>query len=309
MEPVVTNRSDGLSSELSVDVLCMGFACHDLVFEVGQHPGADEKLAAASLLNCGGGLASNGAIASARLGSQTAFVGYIGSDVYGDLHLSELKADGVVTDWVVREEEPTPLSAIFVKPDGQRSIVNYRGKGEGRCAGKLDLSRLKTKSILIDGHQYELAQELTRYAKEHQVPIVIDADSLHPRTEQLVQAVDYVVASERFALDYSGVGRVDVGLQKLAAVAPNVVVTLGHRGLIWQRGEEAGRMDAFDVAAVDTTGAGDAFHGAFAAGLAAGMAWDDLLRYASAVGALCCTKQGGRVGIPTGDEVEAFLNV
>ncbi|MEZ4658831.1 MAG: PfkB family carbohydrate kinase [Caldilineaceae bacterium] len=68
-----------------------------------------------------------------------------------------------------------------------------------------------------------------------------------------------------------------------------------------------GRLAAFPINAVDTTGADDAFHGAFAAGLAQGMAWAELLRYASAVGALCCTKVGGRVGIPTGAEVAAFL--
>jgi len=92
----------------------------------------------------------------------------------------------------------------------------------------------------------------------------------------------------------------------LAAIAPNVVVTLGERGLVWQRGSERGQMDAFVVDTVDTTGAGDAFHGAFTAGLAAGMEWESLLRFASAVGALCCTKQGGRVGIPTLNEVNAF---
>ncbi len=93
----------------------------------------------------------------------------------------------------------------------------------------------------------------------------------------------------------------------MAKVAPNVVVTLGERGLIWQRGEQSGRLDAFEVNAVDTTGAGDTFHGAFAAGVAAGMEWHDLLRYASAAGALCCTKHGARIGIPTADEVSALL--
>ena len=119
--------------------------------------------------------------------------------------------------------------------------------------------------------------------------------------------VDYVVASERFALEYSNQTSVEAGLAKLATVSPNVVVTLGERGLIWQRGTARGQLAAFPVNAVDTTGAGDAFHGAFAAGLALGMGWDELLRYASAVGALCCTKVGGRVGIPTAQEVREFL--
>ncbi|MEZ4861177.1 MAG: PfkB family carbohydrate kinase [Caldilineaceae bacterium] len=292
---------------LTVDVLCAGFACHDLVFDVPHHPGPDEKTRATALLNCGGGLASNGAVTAARLGCKTAFVGYLGADVYGDLHMAELHIAGVQTDWVIRGAEPTPLSAIIVKPDGARTIVNYRGHSEGACAGQLDLAQLHCKSILIDGHQFELAKELTCYAQAKQVPMVIDADALRPQTEELVTRVDYVVASERFAYEYSGQVSAAAGLAKLATVAPNVVVTLGAHGLIWQRGATRGELPAFPVTVVDTTGAGDAFHGAFAAGLALSMGWDELLRYASAVGALCCTKAGGRVGIPTAQEVAAFL--
>lgn len=294
-EQIVTSQryiQPGAASpgKLDVAVLCAGFACHDLVFDVERHPGADEKMRASALLNCGGGLASNAAVTAARLGCHTAFVGYLGADVYGDLHLAELHADGVNTDWVVRGDEPTPLSAILVKPDGARTIVNYRGHSEGACTGRFDLTRLHTKSILIDGHHLALTQELTQYAQANRVPIVIDADALRPQTAQLVQLVDYVAASERFAYEYSGGVSAVAGLEKLAAVAPNVVVTLGERGLIWKRGETSGQLDAFPIDAVDTTGAGDAFHGAFAAGLALGMRWDELLRYASAVGALCCTK-------------------
>lgn len=300
---------------LNVDVVCAGFACHDIVFDVGHHPGPDDKTRATSLVNCGGGLASNAAVASARLGHSTAFIGYLGSDAYGDMHLAEFHADHVNTDWIIRGNEPTPLSAIIVKPDGLRTIVNHRGNSEGACAGQFDLATLSAKSILIDGHQFDFAKELIAHAKANQIPTVIDADSLNPNSEYLVTQVDYVVASELFANQYaekfsqkysSGQG-VEIGLEKLSQVAPNVVITLGPRGLLWQRVGASGSLGAFHVNAIDTTGAGDAFHGAFAAGLAANMAWGDLLRYASAVGALCCTKIGGRIGIPTADEVDAFL--
>ena len=294
-------------STLTVDVLCVGFACHDLIFDVPAHPGPDEKTRATALLNCGGGLASNGAVTAARLGCRTAFVGYVGADVYGDLHMAEFQADGVVTDWVIRGVEPTPLSAIIVKPDGARTIVSYRGNSEGICTGQFDLRQLQTKSILIDGYQFELAKEVTHYARANQIPVVIDADALRPQTAELVQMVDYVVASERFALEYSDGRSVEAGLTQLATVAPTVVVTLGERGLIWQRGEVQGQLAAFPVNVVDTTGAGDAFHGAFTAGLALGMGWAALLRYASAVGALCCTRAGGRIGIPTAQAFTEFL--
>jgi len=295
--------------KVDVDVLCLGLACHDLVFDIDHHPGPDEKTRASAMVNCGGGLAANAAIASARLGYETAFVGYLGTDSYGEMHMAEFHADGVNTDWVVRGTEPTPLSAIMVKPDGQRAIVHYRGESEGTCANHFDLNQLSANSILVDGNQFSLAQEVVQYAKENQIPTIIDADSLKPQTEALVQIVDYVVTSERFAYEYSDHVNVEAGLDKLATVADNVVVTLGERGLIWRRGSERGSLDAFAIKAMDTTGAGDAFHGAFAAGVAADMDWDRLLRFASAVGALCCTKQGGRVGIPNKDEVEALLAI
>ncbi len=303
-----TTPSSESTPPLDVDVLCAGFACHDIIFHVASHPDADEKVRATELLGCGGGLASNGAVAAARLGARTAFTGYVGQDVYGDLHVTELNADNINTDWVVRGTEATALSAVIVKPDGARSIVNYPGDSEAACAGRFDLSQLKTKCILLDGHQFDLAKELVAYAKPRGIPLVIDADSVRPQREHLVQVVDYVVASERFAHQYGGDTNVEVGLSKLAAVAPNVVITLGERGLIWQRGSEKGELAAFPVDAVDTTGAGDVFHGAFAAGLASGMEWDELLLYSSAAGALCCTKQGGRVAIPTAQEVTSFLN-
>ncbi|MCB0128841.1 MAG: carbohydrate kinase family protein, partial [Caldilineaceae bacterium] len=154
----MTYASNATSTSLTVDVLCAGFACHDLVFDVPHHPGPDEKTRATALLNCGGGLASNAAVTAARLGCRTAFAGYIGNDVYGDFHMAELQADGVNTDWVIRGSEPTPLSAILVKPDGLRTIVSYRGNSEGACGGQYDLSSLRAKSILIDGNQFTFAQ-------------------------------------------------------------------------------------------------------------------------------------------------------
>jgi sulfofructose kinase len=98
-----------------------------------------------------------------------------------------------------------------------------------------------------------------------------------------------------------------MALEKLASRAPCVVITLGERGLLWRRGSEDGQLPAFAIAATDTTGAGDAFHGAYAAALAAGLEWLELLRTSSAVGALCCTGLGARPSLPTASELAGFL--
>jgi sulfofructose kinase len=162
--------------------------------------------------------------------------------------------------------------------------------------------------VLFDGHQASLALSVAKWAHDNGITTVVDADTYNRGNIALVPVCEYVVASERFAGEFSDAGAPEQGLADMAKVAPNVVVTLGERGLIWQRGEQSGQLDAFDVNVVDTTGAGDTFHGAFAAGVAAGMEWPELLRYASAAGALCCTKQGARIGIPTADAVAALLN-
>lgn len=287
----------------AVDVLCVGHASYDLVFSVPHHPGADEKIFADSLVGCGGGPAANAAVTVARLGFSAAFGGYLGQDAYGELHLAELQADGVATDLVVRGTAPTPVSAVLVKPDGSRALVNYKGETRQLSAGAIDFSRLRPSIMLLDGHEPNLSLPLAGRG----VPTVLDAGSVHTGSEALMFAVDYLVCSEKFARQWLGADAPERALAALADRAPAVVITLGEHGLIWRKGGEAGRMPAFPVEAIDTTGAGDTFHGAFAASLAAGFEWPETLRYASAAGALCCTRLGARTGIPNREQVARFL--
>ena len=138
------------------------------------------------------------------------------------------------------------------------------------------------------------------------IPTVLDADSVNEGTTALMGLVEFLVTSERFGCQFTGCeDSLDVAIA-LSSYALTVVVTAGERGLAWhvradsRFGLGQGWFPSFAVKAVDTTGAGDAFHGAFAAGLSAGMGLEVLLPYASAVGALCCTKYGARIGISHG---------
>lgn len=290
-----------------ISVLCVGHACYDLVFAVDHHPAPDEKARAQAFASCGGGTAANAAMTAARLGASVAFAGYLGSDIYGDQHLAELHAAGVDTSLIVRGPEATPISAIFVKPDGARSIVNYKGDTNRLAEADVRFRALQPQVVLFDGHQPALALAMAEWARSRGITTVLDADTVNAGNIELLHGCTVVAASERFAHDLWGAPTPEAGLAALAEIAPAVIVTLGERGLIWQRGRETGALEAFAVEVVDTTGAGDAFHGALAAGLAAGMAWQPLLRYASAAGALCCTKHGARLGIPSAAEVAALL--
>lgn len=295
------------SREPTHDVLCVGHASYDLVFSVPRHPLADEKIFADAFLACGGGPAANAAVIVARLGLRPAFAGYLGDDLYGDSHALEFAQEGVDTRWLVRGQDPTPLSAVLVKPDGARALVNYKGETRALPKDAIDFSAIQPKVILFDGHEPHLSLPLALRARSEGIPTVLDAGSLHEGTQSLMDKVDYLVASEKFAGQWLGSSDALAALDGLSKLAPVVVITLGERGVAWRKDGTSGALPAFPIQAVDTTGAGDALHGAFAAGLAAGMAWDDLLRYASAAGAWCCQQAGARPGLATQGELHAFL--
>lgn len=292
----------------TLDVLCVGHASYDLIFSISHHPAADEKLFADGFLACGGGPAANAAVGVARFGLRAAFAGYLGLDLYGERHFQELTEAGVDTAWIARGTSPTPLSTVLVKPDGSRALVNYKGETRSLPAGAIDFGACRPKVMLFDGHEPAISLPLARRARAEGIPIVLDAGSLHDGTRALMDQVDYLAASEKFARQCLGWVDEEAALNYLASQAPVAVVTLGERGLIWRRGNERGALPAFPVHAVDTTGAGDVFHGVFAAALALNMDWLDVLRHAGAAGGLCCETIGARPGIPARSAIENLLS-
>ena len=292
---------------MPLDLLCVGMAAYDLTFCITHQPGADEKMRASTLLQSGGGPAANAAVAAARLGLQSAFVGYLGQDLYGQAHLHELQAEGVDIQWVLQGSACSPISSIYVKPDGSRSVVNYRD-----VTPVIQFVKPKQpthlKAILFDGHELQVSLALLEFAQAHQIPTILDAGSVHTGTEMLWNKVDYLVAAETFALPFTAEKTPAGALQQLLPLCRNVIITSGTHGLVYHCDGETGAMPAFHVAVVDSTGAGDAFHGGFATAVAEGKSIRESLRFASAVAALSCTHLGARPSLPYRNEVEAFLN-
>ncbi len=296
-----------LAGEPTHDVLCVGHASYDLVFSVPHHPLADEKIFADDFLACGGGPAANAAVIVARLGLNAAFAGYLGNDLYGQSHALELVQEGVDTRYVVRGDAPTPLSCVLVKPNGDRALVNFKGATRHLNQDEIDFTGIRPKVILLDGHEPSLSVSLADWARTCGIPLVLDAGSLHEGTKALMHKVDYLVASEKFAKQWLQDDNEEEALARLASQSPVVVITLGERGLIWRNDGVSGSLPAFPIQAIDSTGAGDAFHGAFAAGIAKNLGWEELLRYASAAGALCCQTSGARAGLATSNDLSALL--
>jgi sulfofructose kinase len=257
----------------------------------------------------GGGPAANASVTVARLGGLAAFCGYLGRDLFGDLHLAELRAEGVLTDWVVRGPHPTPLSMILVKPDGKRTVVNFKEETPPLEPGQVDLSRLAPGVLLMDGHEPELSLTLIREARRRGVPTVLDAGSVQSGAGRLAGHVDHLIASSRFARELTGEIDARRALRSLSTLAPVVAVTLGEEGFLWRREDREEHWPALPVEVVDTTGAGDVFHGAYALEIARGGSVEGAFRMARAAAALSCTGLGARSPIPDRASLDNWLAI
>jgi sulfofructose kinase len=295
-----------MSIHAPVDVLCVGYACVDINFNAPHHPTEDEKLRATGMHTCGGGPAANAAVAIARLGGRARFSGYLGNDAFGDAHLREFSEVGVLADVLHRGDAPTPVAAVTIKPDGARSIIDYRAPSVLAPDDTLTLSAHPARVLLVDGHQPLLSLALVEQARALGIPSVLDAGSVNDGTLILFNKVDYLITSEKFARQYSGEDNPRTALAALDGTAPFIAVTWGADGVYWQDEYGQHHTPAFDIEPVDTTGAGDAFHGAFALGLAEGLPPKNNIRRASATGALTCLKAGARSALPTRQTVEAL---
>jgi sugar/nucleoside kinase (ribokinase family) len=191
---------------------------------------------------------------------------------------------------------------------GNRRFCYWTGSAEApESLGRLEMLA-EAGCLLVDGGNLPSALRAAAEAKRLGVPIVSDVGWISEKNRPLMELVDYAVISQMCAESFSGGSDYEQACRQVAALGPSrVVVTLGEKGLHWYEDGRIGRMDAFAVEAVDTTGAGDTFHGAFCQGLVDGLGFADNLAFASATAALKCRRLGGRAGIPTRPEVMEFL--
>ncbi|KAA3619269.1 MAG: carbohydrate kinase [Calditrichaeota bacterium] len=292
---------------MKIDVLCIGATSHDLYFTIPHDPKSDEKMVADQFISCGGGPASNAAMTVSQLGHKSAFAGYLGNDFYGETHHHELADAGVITDFIVHGDKATPLSVILVKPNGERLLVNYTESQDKIPSGSIDFDNVEAKVILCDGHEPDISLPLLKSARKRRTKSILDAGSVHRGTRMLLNQVDYLICSEKFAIDYTPDKSSASALKKLAQNHARVIITMGKAGLIWKANSETGIIPAFEIEAIDSTGAGDVFHGAFASCLVEERSWDFSLKFASAAAALSCRYFGGRPKLPPKCEILKFM--
>ncbi len=295
-------------------VICVGHAALDYVYRIEAFPPVPTKVRSLEHIVSGGGMAANASAAIARLGGKVELWSRTGGDEAGDRIRAFLVSEGVDVSHVkVHEGARSSTSAVIVDAKGERLIIGERDHAMSMDASWLPLERIAGASAVVSDLRWvEGTCAAFNAARAAGVTTLLDVDlggSGGELASHLALA-DYAIFSapalEAFAPKGSDAERLET---VLALGVRHAGVTRGSEGYFCiERGGGSGRQAAFHTQIVDTTGAGDAFHGAFAWALAQGGTAADCARVASAVAALKCRKLGARAGLPNLDELNAFLS-
>lgn len=294
-----------------IDVVGLGYCTLDYLTLVNQYPEIDTKEEVIDFLEDGGGPTATALVTLARFGIPTSFIGKAGDDARGKLIVRQLRQEGVdLSNFIVEKNKVSPLSLIVIdKNSGKRTIIYTKGNVSKIQPAEVARDVLRRARILhIDGHQIEASVAACKRARELNVKVVFDAGSIRPGMEELLMLSDYVLASRTFALAFTRAKTIEDAAEKLFSTTANtVVVTNGEQGGFCISNRSRFHYPAYQVETVDTTGAGDVFHGAFDYGLLQEWPLEKTIRFASIVAGLKCRKMGGRNGIPDLQDVMALL--
>ncbi|MDQ0469261.1 sugar kinase [Labrys wisconsinensis] len=297
---------------MTARVMCVGGAVIDLIYEVDALPSQDGKMLALSYRESGGGMAANAAVIVARLGGEAAWCGRLGDDDKGRRILDGLRQEKVdVRHARLVAGVQSSHSIVLVDGEGNRAIIIYRSDAFEPDTTWLPISSiLQADAIVADNRWVEGASLVLSAARQHGKPAVLDADTATDRaTLTAVRAASHAIFSTPGLAGLYGTPNPGEGLRQASRDCPFVAVTMGGSGVMWiDSGGMARSMPAFPIGAVETVGAGDIFHGAFALALVETRDEVAALRFASATAALKCMGRGGRASFPDRAAVEKFLN-
>jgi sulfofructose kinase len=295
-------------------ILCIGMPVRDLTFGVQAVPGRGQKFNADRFSQICGGNALNAAIGISRLGGHASLTGPIGdaAETSSQYIFDDLAKEGIDTTHLVHMPGlVTPISGIMMDPSGERTIISFRDPALWNV--KLpDADKLlkHCDAILIESRCASFATSLCHEARQRGIPVVVDVDSTISQREGLLTASSHLIFSDEALQSTAGIADDAKALKKIATLTSSfLAVTRGPKGTLWLDEQQAlQETAAFPVHTVDTLGAGDIFHGAFALEFAGGATIPAALRFASAAAALKCTRYGGAFACPQRAEVTALLD-
>ncbi len=299
-------------------ITVVGSSNTDLVAKTPKLPSPGETVIGSKFIIAPGGKGANQAVAIARLGGDVTFVAKLGMDDFGDQAVNNFKKDNINTDFIFRTpNSPSGVALIFVDDTGENVIVAVQGAN----AELLPKDVEKAKPIIEHSDalvlQLEVPLETVAYAvsiaKSAKIPVVLNPAPGKKLDSDLIELIDYLTPNETEAEILTEMKVIDditaksAGLKLLEFGAKNVVITLGKRGAMLITAKECELIPGFNVSAVDTTAAGDAFNGGLAFAIASKRTVKDAVRFANAVAALSVTKIGAQPSMPFKSEVDEFL--
>ena len=296
------------------DVVGLGSSCLDFLGVVAHLPGLDEEIEMLESTQQGGGEVATALVALAKLGASVTYLGKIGDDPVGHFIKHEFDQYGVDSGHMIVEPGTTSLASMVMvdRETGKRTIL----------AGKSTVSDLRSnevppgviedaKYLHLDGTTSRQAMlEVAGRARKAGVTVVLDADVLayDADVHRLIELTDILISSKVFSHRFTGTHDPEEAIAIMRSYGPSVVaLTLGEEGSLCQADGRLFHTPAFTVEVVDTTGAGDVFHGAFIFAMLQDWPLEKVSEFASAVAAMKCRKLGGRLGIPTFAEAITFL--
>jgi sulfofructose kinase len=296
----------------TVDVVGLGLNATDTVLVVRDFPALGGKERVLATLRQAGGQVATAVVTCQRLGLATRYIGKVGDDEAGRFQLASLKKEGVDVRYTrTARGAPNQFGIIAVdRATGERTVFWDRDPRLAMAPSELDAHAITSARVLhIDGCDVEAAIRAARWAKQASIPVVADLDTVYKKVETLFPHIDYLIASTNFLPAVTGE---DDPFRVLEYMAREYKMratgmTLGREGALMLWDGQYYYSPGFVVETVDTTGAGDVFHGAFIFGLLAG--WDlvRMLDFANAMAGLNCSALGARGGIATQAEAEKLM--
>ncbi|MEO5359485.1 MAG: PfkB family carbohydrate kinase [Nitrospirota bacterium] len=285
----------------------LGQCSLDFLSFVDTFPVEDTKCEVSPWIVEGGGPVATALVTLSRLGVNTRFMGLVGDDETGGKIKHGLIAEGVDISHMLTEKGGSSQTACIIinKKTAGRTIFWSRSL-KGECA--VTEAFLKDANILhLDGLMEDASINAAEMAKSLGIPVMLDAGSVRSKTHELIPLCDYVVCSEKFSEEYASSH--DKTLSQLTASGVKFAsVTLGNKGSLTLIDDRTYYHPAYDIRAVDTTGAGDVFHGGCLYGLLNNWPHEEIVRFATAAAAMKCLKTGGRAGIPRISEIGEFMS-
>jgi len=295
-----------------VDVVGLGLNATDTVMTVRKFPplGGKERVVAASMQ--AGGQVATALVTCRRLGLKARYIGKVGDDPGGRLQLASLRREGLdMADTKVVRGVPTQYGYILVdQATGERTVFWDRDARLAVQPQELKPIAITTARLLhLDGCDVDAALVAARWAHGARIPVLADLDTVYRNVEKLFPYIDYLIASTQFLPTVTGHADPFKVLEYMAREyhVHTPGMTLGRDGALVYHGGRFCYSPGFVVETVDTTGAGDVFHGAFAYALLAGWDLPRALDFSNAMAALNCTMLGARGGIKSRDEAEHLM--